>query len=82
MVGKRSSLLTGNAYLVREASNTRITLVKKRCAWYLRVKFKRHNGLPNIESEEFLEVCGLWKKVEAQAAVVQQFLKMSREASL
>ena len=26
----------GNAYLVRKASNTRITLVKKRCAWYLR----------------------------------------------
>ena len=28
----------GNAYLVRKASDTRITLVKKRCAWFLRVK--------------------------------------------
>ena len=28
----------GNAYFVRKASDTRITLVKKRCAWYLRVK--------------------------------------------
>ena len=28
----------GDAYLVRNASGTRITLVKKRCAWYLRVK--------------------------------------------
>ena len=28
----------GNADLVRKASDTRITLVKKRCAWYLRVK--------------------------------------------
>ena len=26
----------GNAYLVRKASDTRITFVKKRCAWYLR----------------------------------------------
>ena len=31
----------GNAYLVRKASDTRITLVKKRCAWYLRVKLQR-----------------------------------------
>ena len=30
----------GHAYLVRKASDTRITLVKKRCAWYLRVKLK------------------------------------------
>ena len=56
----------GNAYLVRKASDTRITLVKKRCAWYLRVKLKHHNGLPYIESEEFLEVmstdqrAGVW----------------------
>ena len=28
----------GSAYLVRKASDTHITLVRKRCAWYLRVK--------------------------------------------
>ena len=80
----------GNAYLVRKASDTRITLVKKRCAWYLRVKLKPHSELPYNEGEEFLEVmsrtreqvCGLWMKVEAQAAVVQQFPKMSRRVNL
>ena len=46
----------GNPHLVREASDTRITLVKKRCDWYLRVKLKPHNELPYTESEEFLEV--------------------------
>ena len=76
MVGRRSSLLTGNAYLVRKASDTRITLVEKRCAWYLRVKLKPHNELPYIGSEEFLEVmsmdqrAGVWPvDEEAQAAV-------------
>ena len=49
----------GNAYLVRKASNTRITLVKKRCAWYLRVKLKPHNELPYSEGEEFLEVMSM-----------------------
>ena len=81
----------GNGYLVRKASDTRITLVKKRCAWYMRVKLKPRNELPYTESEEFLEVmsmdlreqvCGLWLKVKAQAAVVQQFLKMSRRVNL
>ena len=38
--------VSGNAYLVRKASNTRITLVKKSCAWYLRAKLKPHNELP------------------------------------
>ena len=47
----------GNAYLVRKDSDTRITLVKKRCA--LRVKLKPHNELPYTESEEFLEVMSL-----------------------
>ena len=57
MVGRRSSLLTvQNAYLVRKASDTRITLVKKRCAWYLRVKLKPHDELPCSKGEEFLEV--------------------------
>ena len=56
----------GDAYLIRKASDTRITLVKKRCAWYLRVKLKPHNELPYTESEEFLEVmlmnqrAGVW----------------------
>ena len=36
----------GNAYLVRKASDTRITLVKKRCALYLRAKLKPHSELP------------------------------------
>ena len=49
----------GNAYLVRKASDTRITLVKKRCAWYLRAKLKPHNELPCTESEEFLEVMSM-----------------------
>ena len=49
----------GNAYLVRKASDTRITLVKKRCAWFLRVKLKPHNELPYTESEEFLEVMSM-----------------------
>ena len=33
--------------------------LKKRCAWYLRVKFKLHNELPCTESEEFLEVMSM-----------------------
>ena len=49
----------GNAYLARKASDTRITLVKKRCAWYLRVKLKPHVELPYTESEEFLEVMSM-----------------------
>ena len=46
----------GNAYLVRKASGTRITLVEKRSAWHLGVKLKPHNELPYTESQEFLEV--------------------------
>ena len=34
----------------------RITLVKKRCAWYLRVNLKPHSELPYAEGEDFLEV--------------------------
>ena len=49
----------GDAYLVRKASDTRITLVKKRCAWYLRVKLKPHSELPYNEGEEFLEVMSM-----------------------
>ena len=49
----------GNAYLVQKASDTRMTLVKKRCAWYLRVKLKPHNELPYTESEELLEVMSM-----------------------
>ena len=49
----------GNAYLVWKASDTRITLVMKRCAWYRRVKLKPHNELPYTESEEFLEVMSM-----------------------
>ena len=49
----------GDAYLVRKASDTRITLVKKRCSWYLRVKLKPHNELPYTECEEFLEVMSM-----------------------
>ena len=49
----------GDAYLVRKASDTRITLVKKRCAWYLRVKLEPHSELPYNEGEEFLEVMSM-----------------------
>ena len=49
----------GDAHLIRKASNTRITLVKKRCAWYLRAKLKPHHELPFTEGEEFLEVMSL-----------------------
>ena len=48
-----------NAYLVTKASNTRITLVKKRCAWYLRFKLMPHNESPYSKGEEFLEVLSL-----------------------
>ena len=53
----------GSAYLVRKASGTRITLVKKRCTWYLRVKPKPHNELLYTESEEFLEVTSMDQSV-------------------
>ena len=60
----------GDAYLIRKASNTRITLVKKRCAWYLRAKVKPHHELPLTKDEEFLEVmsmdqgAGVWPVFE------------------
>ena len=69
----------GDARLIRKASNTRITLVKKRCAWYLRGKLKPHHELPFTKGEELLEVC---LKVEVQAAVVQWSPRMSRRALL
>ena len=76
----------GDAYLARKASDTRITLVKKRCAWYLRVKLRPHSELPYAESEELLAVMSMdqrswcvWKKVEAQAAAAQQFRRCRRE---
>ena len=56
MVGRRSSLVTVE---MRASSDTRITLVKKRSAWHLRVKLKPHNELPYTESEEFLEVMSM-----------------------
>ena len=49
----------GDANSIRKASNTRITLVKKRCAWYLRAKLKPHQKLPFTEGEEFLEVMSM-----------------------
>ena len=49
----------GDADFVRKASGTRITLLKKRCAWYLRVKLKPHSELPHAEGEEFMEVMSL-----------------------
>ena len=49
----------GDAFLVRKASGTRITLVKKRCALYIRVKLKPHNELPFTEGEEFLEMMSM-----------------------
>ena len=61
----------GDTYLVRKASGTRITLVTKRCAWYLRVKLKERG-----------EACGLWKKEEAQAVVVQRGPQTSRRVRL
>ena len=41
---------SGDAYLVRKASGTRITFVKKKCAWYLRVKLKSYSELPYANS--------------------------------
>ena len=41
----------GNAYLVRKASGISVTLVKKRCAWYLRVKLKPHCELLHAEGD-------------------------------
>ena len=49
----------GNACLIRKASNTRTTLVKKWCAWYLRAKVKPHRDLPFTEGEKFLEVMSM-----------------------
>ena len=49
----------GDAQLIRKASNTRITLVKKRCAWYLRAKLKPHHALLFTKGKEFLEVMSL-----------------------
>ena len=78
-------------YLVRKASDTRLTLMKKRCAWYLRAELKSHSEWSFKEGEEFLEMmsmdrrsmsCSLWTKGEVQAAVeqVQELLKMLRKA--
>ena len=67
----------GDAYFVRNASDTRITLVKKRSAWYLRVKLKPHNELPCIAKVKSSwrwcrwtreQACGLWKKVEGSGS--------------
>ena len=60
----------GDAYLIRKASNNLVTLVKKRCAWYLRAKLKPHRELPFTKGEEFLEVmsmdqgAGVWPVFE------------------
>ena len=43
--GKQLLLLIVKAYLIRKASNTRITLVRRRCAWYLTAKLKPHREL-------------------------------------
>ena len=45
--------------VVRKASGTRITLVRKRCAWGLRLKLKPHSELPCAEGDEFMEVLAL-----------------------
>ena len=71
---------SGNAYLVKKASDTRITLVKQRCAWHLRVKLKPHNELPYSEGEEFLEVMSMDQR--AGVWLVQQFPKMSKRVNL
>ena len=49
----------GDAYLVNKVSGVRVTLVRKRCAWYLRVKLKPHSELPYAEDTEFMEVMSL-----------------------
>ena len=49
----------GDAYLVKKASGISVTLVRKRCAWYLRVKLKPHSELPYAEDTEFMEVMSL-----------------------
>ena len=72
----------GVAYLVRKASGTRLTLVKKRCAWHLRAKLKPHSELPFKEGEEFLEVmsmdqrAGVWP-VEEGGGSEQQWSSSS-----
>ena len=48
-----------SAYLHRPASGTRIDLVRKRCAWYLRATLKPHSESPLTASEEFMEVLSL-----------------------
>ena len=63
MVGRRSPLLTVEMRASSgKASDTRITLVKKRCAWYMRVKLKPHNELPYTEREELLEVMSMYQR--------------------
>ena len=80
---------SGNAYLVRKTSNSRITLVMKCCAWYLSVKLEPHDELPYSKGEEFLEVMTMdqrtcvWLVEEGGGSSVSgQFLKMSRRVSL
>ena len=78
----------GDAYLIRKASNTRITLVKKRCAWYLRAKLKPHHELPFTKGEEFLEVmsldqgAGVWPVFEggSSGSSAPMVPRMSRRA--
>ena len=52
------------ACLIRKASNTQITLVRRRCAWYLTAKLK-HSELLLTDSGEFMVQCCLSRRVEA-----------------
>ena len=48
----------GDAYFVRKASGTRITLVKKRRAWCLRVNLKPHSELSYADGPQGGAECG------------------------
>eukprot|EP00959_Pyramimonas_sp_CCMP1952_P224549 4695340-Pyramimonas_sp.AAC.1 len=49
----------GGAYILRRASGTRINLVRKRRAWYLRVRLKPHEDLPFTSAQELSEVASM-----------------------
>ena len=58
----------GNAYLVRKSSGISVTLVRKRCAWYLRVKLKPHCELLHAGGEDLMEVVSLDRGAGAACA--------------
>ena len=60
VAGRRSSPVTvAMPILSRKASDISVALVKKRCAWNLRVKLKPHCELLHAEGEDLMEVMSL-----------------------